>query len=71
MVKIRQLNNFADLNGKTAIVVTGESDDGRHVIRLDDRLLRLRRCHLVALDKFVNDGEDDERERTAKAPRLS
>ena len=71
MVKIRQLNNFADLNGKTAIVVNGESDEGKLVIKLDDRLLRLRRCHLVALDKFVNDGEDDERERTAKAPRLS
>ena len=69
MVRISQLSHSVDLNGKAAMIVTGENDEGKYVVKHEDRLLRLKRCHLAALDDFVNDDEDEGR--PAKAPRQS
>ena len=64
-VQLAHLTQAVDLNGKIAIVRIAENDDGKIVVQHDERLLRLKRAHLIALDQYVFDEKDDERPRKA------
>jgi hypothetical protein len=48
-VRIQFLSRCVELNGHSARVCTGEDDEGRYLVDLNSRILRLKRHHLEAL----------------------
>ena len=54
-VRIRHLVRCCHLNGESAKVCAGEDDDERILIDCKDRILRLKRQHLEALDDLDKD----------------
>ena len=68
-VMISHLEHAVELNGKVATILFAENDEGKVVVEQEERVLRLKRAHLTALDPFEFDEKDDERPK--KAPRMT
>ena len=60
-VIISHLAHAVELNGKVATILFAENDEGKVVVEHEERILRLKRAHLIALDTFEFDEKDYER----------